>query len=193
METTELTETQKLYVERPIEEEHLTFEEFEKVLSLRNAYKPKKSMIHTATKRGWEVGDKVWVYVKRTVGERVGGIVEKVHKDGTVDVTSAIKHFKNVKNVSRRNVEDLSHIEVPEELKRVSTSRLLNAFKASGVYRWWYNHNDEEYENNSGFESHTNVFINGKKYDSDVVKAELNTREHIYSKQDKELVKQLAD
>jgi hypothetical protein len=198
----ELTEIENQYINRPLEEEHLSFEEFEILSNLRKKLKPIELRLYMpSAPKVFKVGDKVWVWVSRnhnkpkkvsswlggysismeySYNSKVGGIVEKVHKDGTYDVTSAISHFTNVNpsRIGMRNVSDLSNVIIPEELKNISTDRLLKAYKSSRIHNYFSN-------------STTNTFINGSYYSPEEVKAELGKREHIYSKDDLTLVREL--
>jgi len=195
----QLTEEEQAYIDRPIEEEFLSFENFVEVYRLRranerDAYWKGKQLKLKETKEAerFKVGDKVWVLTYRKsenkmkfgTHEQVGGIVHTVHKNGTYDVTSAITFFKGV-HCSKRTVKDLSSIEVPEEIKKMSTNRLLKIFKKSFVHRWI-----DEYDD--FYTGHVEIIIGQHSYKPEVIQAELNTREHIYSKQDIELVKQLT-
>jgi len=184
-------EAEQAYIDRPIEEDGLAWEEFKKIFDLRSSKiwedkfnRPMKQRPKTVP---FDVGDRVYFRLNRLtnpdaklkmpVSERVGGLVIKVHKDNRCDVSCAFGIFKNVVCGIRR-VDDLSYVEIPEKIQKMSTSRLLKVFKNSMVHTWC----------NSG---HYEIFIEGITYQPHIIQAELNKREHIYSRQDRKFVKQL--
>lgn len=193
------------YINRPIEEEHLSFEDYKKLCALREAAKPKQK--HISSDKKFNVGDNVWVWVLRShknpkkVGswlggysysmeysyyDKFGGVVDKVNDDGTYNVSSSLGYYRNISKhrVGTRNVQDLSHINIPEVLKKITTNRLLNAYKKSC----------KTVEiNGSYMYKSTGVMIRGTKYSGDVIKAELANREHIYSKNDIEMMNELKN
>jgi len=173
-----LTEIQKQYINRPIEEEFLSFEEFQKIINLRIIPKKTTSIV----KNKFNVGDRIWIFVK---SGKIGGEISNVNEDGTYNITSKITNFNNVSSnrILIRKYEDLSHIEIPVELKKISTDRLLNAFKKSLRYVWNENVKYDELV-------HFPIIINDVEYDP-IIKAILNKREHIFSNIDKNLIEEL--
>lgn len=183
-------EAEQAYIDRPIEEDGLAWEEFKKIFDLRNIKlweaKYKRTPVDKPKPTPFEIGDKVYFRISRitnpdakyyaSVSERVGGVVIKVHKDNRCDVSSALGIFKN-KQCGIRRVDDFSSVEIPERIQKMGTARMLKAFKNSMVHTYY----------SSG---HRQIFLEGSYYDPDVIQAELNKREHIYSKQDKKFIKQ---
>jgi len=203
-----LTEMEQSYIDRPIEEEQLSFKQFSKVWLARRARKDKRRAFSFYNQRIMngpndekiKEGDKVKVrFQLNDKIEEVGGIVRKIYeqKDGSrkYDVSSGSINFKGIVDrttfkpmkqitytdwlgeeriawdygsyggVTKRTTEDLSHIEIPDTLKKIATHRLLTTYNLA------------RRGNLMDF-----VYINGKQYDPLVVKAELNNREDIPNK-----------
>lgn len=169
-----------LYLNRPIEDEDYTFEQWSKVRSLRN-----KSDLERKTECNpvalyrdiVAVGDPVSFTIGDNTTKKLAGYVINVRspKDRwkkAVDISSALGTFENMgmDHVWFRHIEDMSDVEIPEVLKNISTDRLLKVYK-SVLRTDSYGH------------------INGTGYPQHVLKAELGTREHVFSKEDKKIMK----
>lgn len=175
----ENTELEKLYISRPIEDECYTFEEWNKINALRDKSNTERvtSTEPVALYRDIvAIGDPVSFVVEGNANN-VGGYVVNIRNkkdkwNKTVDISSALGKFNNMSlnKVWYRHIEDMSDVVIPETLKAISTQRIINVYKS--VLR-------------------TDAFgyINGIDYPQHVMKAELGTREHIFSKEDKKLMK----
>jgi len=175
----ELTNT---YENRPVEEKHLNFEQFLKLLRLRIEKEESiinkqaaLEMIKSRQERNLQVGDPVWIDTEvNNKRERIGGYLTKINKDGSMNIKSGTLKFENIKNscfsgtyVMKRTVEDFSKYEkeISESLKKVPTGRLVSAYKSAHPVRYG------DY-----------IHIGGKNYKVEHVKAEMNLREDVPTK-----------
>jgi len=177
------------YENRTVEEKHLSFSQFVKLLELRIEKDKSNEAKREAMKQIADynehhepinVGDPVWIRTKINGKiEELTGYLTKLHKNGTVDVKSGTLNFKEIDvktwksgfRIRKRHIDDLSHIEIPEELKSINTKNLLRAFKAQAHTHY----GSSDYYKRG-------IWINQKMYDTLCVKAELNTREDIPNK-----------
>lgn len=180
------------YINRPVEEEFLSYEEYSRIKALREAER-----IKTKYKGGYvvqpivyNIGDRVkfnydtdipvkksnrfWYSTTKKVA--IGGIIAGVNLDGTFNITSSMGYFENVKHVAHRKVKNTSDVVIPEGLKKISTDRLLTMFRvySRAEQRGLY----DEYYKRINF-----------MFTVSEIRAELNTREHIYTKEDRKLLK----
>lgn len=188
MEQTEISkELMELYINRPIEEEHLNFEEFVILNNLRvqrnkDVESTRKYLEFRANldkSKTVNLGDRVWFKIDESL---LGGIIRKINKDGTYDISSSMGYYKNIEYLRKRIVEDLGHIKIPEKLKTLSTERLYHMYRRA--FRFNHGWNPDCRDSNS-------FNISGENYSLNELKAELNTREHIYSMKDKRLLKKM--
>jgi len=170
---------EKLYNERDISEKHLSIEHWEKLWSLRQqkdvALKRKQHpsrCYSTYEPHVFEIDETCSIRVKVNGSfKQVGGIVRKVNKDGTCDVSTGFKYYENVK-AWQRTKQDMSKVEIPEVLKKIDTKRLLAFLQRSARSYYYY-----EYD-----EYHTvdkDLYIEGTHVTRKQVKAELYNREHL--------------
>lgn len=103
--------------------------------------------------------EKKWIKWSKTIKQKV--IIE------TFDVSTPYGKLKNIerKNLRYRHYEDLSHIEIPEAIKEISTQDLLAELSGdrTGYYNWY----DGYYSPPSS------------KFTSDQVRAELRNRPNV--------------
>lgn len=173
-------ELEELYVNRPLEEEDFTFEQWFKIRELRIkselASKCKKDTI-TLYRDVVEIGDPVYFRIGDKKNKNLQGYVINIRNKKniwkkSVDISSALGTFNNISmsDVWYRKIKDMTEVEIPVELTKISTDRLLKCYKSVLRTNSW-------------------VFINGKDYYPHVIKAELSKREHIFSNEDKKIMK----
>ncbi|MCK9575718.1 MAG: hypothetical protein WC979_02295 [Candidatus Pacearchaeota archaeon] len=177
-----LSKLVKQYEGRDISEKHLTFDQYFKVLELRKANDPVLQRSALKSSNGpvkYEINDPVWYRTKlNNRVEDLTGWISKKRKDGTYEVTTHVGLvFDKVSvgwmsGIRKRIVKDLSHIEVPAEIKAMDTKKLLKEFKSCPTCHY-----------HRGY-----VWIGNKQYDPEVIKAELNTRENIPNKNTKKFL-----
>ncbi len=118
------------------------------------------------------VGETCRIRVKvNGANKYVGGIIRKVNKDGTCDVSTRFKFYENVRPWQRKK-QDISNVVIPEVLKTIDTKRLLRMLQTTARYYYFWDEN----------EYHTTdreLTIEGVTITRMQMKAELNNREHI--------------
>jgi len=194
---------QELYENRAMEERGYTFDHFCKVLKLRHEaekqrIKKRKDFEDQEKIRGYQIGDRVrFRYLFDGRSYTLNGHVTNI--DGTnLDIENSIGKFKNIPrwDASFAPEKDWSHVSVPEELKNVDTHLLLKKFKyhrtweyPSYVYDSWNCYHDNEVEdiNQKQFE-----ITKGVRATLTQLKAELSTREHIFSSAEIKMKKYLS-
>ena len=202
IETKELIkELRKSYNKRPRGEKHLSFGQFIRLEELRSnrkeeikeARKKIEYQQKELEKKNFKLNDRVNIYVKFDNNKRlfggkrlVGGTIKRIKKNGNYDVSTNIGLFTNIGIIYKRYFVDLSHIEVPKKIKKVSTHKLLKLFRMakSSTYGYW--DDDSCYMSETG---EGQVWFEGKHYDSEVLQAELNTREHVFKEDEKRFLR----
>lgn len=127
-------------------------------------------------------GDPVYVDLN---GTRFTGKIEKVNGtnvwDVSYDVSSPYGILKDLdyRQVTKRNLQDLSNVEIPEELKNLPANKLVKMLRSTyGVYR--------EY----GDAGAGHVWFNGKSYSDVQIKAALIGKPHVSNKRERLRVKE---
>lgn len=197
-------EAQSLYDNRPVNEKHYNFEQWVKLYQLRNnkaeeiksnEFKNKYSGGYCKIKDELKVGDPVRFSLPNGITKEryVSYLRDSIKSEGkhtnlqgyiikinntkdywkhTYDVSSNLGIFKNVRTLYKRKILDLSYIDIPENVKNIHTKTLLKSFK-----------------NRNRFDGGT--FLSGIGYvDNRIVQAELGNREHVFSNEDKKIMKQ---
>jgi hypothetical protein len=175
----------QMYESRDISEAHLSFEEFNKLLKLREKNEKEKQWalegIAYRVKRSentFKVGDPVTVTKKfNNKSETLHGYICKASGRNTygeqlfeVELFDGIRVKSTGHGIRPRIVEDLSKIEIPECLKKVSTERLLR------IYRTQFS----EYGRRDDSKTYCASF--GQNVSAKQIKAELKLRQHIENK-----------
>lgn len=109
------------------------------------------------------VKDRVFVVIDSST--IVGYITEKTGDTFTVSTPYGVMKNVELKYLSRRYYEDLSHVVIPDELKSISTNTLLSELRFRRSYSYSYN------------DYHCGTFIS--KFDDEQIKAELRLRPHV--------------
>jgi len=173
------SELEKLYLTRPIEEEDYSFEQWAKIKELREQSSKKENNTNWKVlyRDVAKVGDPVY-FNNETIRRQAGYLVKINNQTNrwkmSGDISTALGVFKDIimGKIWFREIKDMSDVVIPQELKTISTERLLNAYKS--VIRTW-----------------SDIHINGCDYTKAEVKAELSIREHIFSGEDKKLMKKM--
>ena len=192
---------QELYENRAMEERGYTFDHFCKVLRLRYEAEKQRAKKHKDLEdqekiRRYQIGDRVrFQYLFDGRSYTLNGHIANI--DGTnLDIENSIGLFKNIPrwDASFSPEKDWSHVSIPEELKKVDTKLLLNKFKyhrtweyPSYVYDSWGYDNKIEDINQEQFE-----ITKGVRATLIQMKAELSTREHIFSSAEIKMKKYLS-
>lgn len=175
-------ELKESYINRPIEDESYSFEQWLKVKELRKQAIPDirvSDSTYMAYSEVAEIGDPVYFKPEESNKQRIAGYIINIRnkKDWwkmSADISSALGTFMDVKfrTISYREIEDMSDVEIPPELKSISTERLLKVYK-------------------SVLRINTDGYINSVGYPQHVMKAELGLRQHVFSKEDKKVIRKL--
>lgn len=177
----EYTEQEKRYIDRPIEEESLSFEAFVNLENLRNKQESKLTpgkrhniINHYSLQNGDPV--RITVPVNDKDGKHNIELTGYVH-DNSKSIYSPVvivgdKLYDKYSQISKRLVVDYSNVVVREEIKKMPTKQLLSHYRFKR----------SEY----GFSSSTNP-VTGNYMDE--LKAELSIRENIETKYEKRLNK----
>ena len=196
---------QELYDNIALGEMGYTFDHFCKVLKLRyeaekQREKKHKDLEEQSKIRRYQVGDRVrFKYLFDGRSYTLNGHIVKI--DWTnLDIENSIGLFKRIPrwDASFSPEKDWSHVSVPEELKNIDTKLLLNKFKYHRTWEypryaydsyWDYEYDNEvEDINQKQFE-----ITKGVRATLSQMKAELSTREHIFSSAEIKMKKYLSN
>jgi hypothetical protein len=143
-------------------------EHIEKLRTQRDKEREDK-VLDRERKQLWEdrklkAGTPVFVTIE---GKTISGYVVGANKDYGYTVSTPHGTIEDVKSseVRRRVVQDLSNVEVPEELKSMSTKQLLSMLQGTRSGSWHTNHTPEQ------------------------IKAELKNRPHVETKGERKVYK----
>ena len=157
----------------------------------RIAYLREKRALETQSPKGEQrpkdllkKGDPVYIHLNDT---KFTGRIEKVNGDGryswnyTYDVSSPHGILKDLdyRQVSKRNLQDLSAIEVPDELKDLSAGTLVKMLRST--YGGYYEYGDP----GPGYAWHQ-----GRSYSDLQIKAALIGKPHVPNKRERLRVKE---
>jgi len=216
-EDIKLTEIEKKYINRPIEEESFSFEVFKKLDSIRSKNEDlnreaKKRLESYVGKKEIKKGDRVkFKYrYKRKSFDFIGTVVcvkkSKGIKPAFFSIENQIGIFKDLtesgNQIQTRAILDYSSIDIPKGLKEINTKRLLRDFRGAravqgydGIYDYelidWDNHVSEI---NTRLTAHVSEkFLIRKDLRVTVLemRAELSTREHILTKFEKKIQRKI--
>ena len=172
-----MSEQEQRYIDRPIEDEGLSFEAFVKLENLRDDQSKKINVVQQTTNRTYcfKKGDPVRIVVqfndkfgKHTI-ELVGYTNDDEKYEPSVIVGDTV--YTEYLSIRGRNVIDYSNVVVREEIKKMPTKQLLSQYR---------------FKRSEYVCSSTNPMTGNYM---DEMKAELSTRENIETKYEKKLNK----
>lgn len=171
-----------LYSKRDITEKHLEYNKWLKLYSLRIAKEKEKQYTNTRFNKHYlKLGDPCTIDVCiNGKYEKIGGIVHEIDEFGRCVVSTCFSIFNasQYRHIWKRDKEDLSMIEIPNALKKVSTIRLLNIIKKHRPIYYGYDVYNDDYDEIPQYKN-IDLVINGTNCNYEQVKAELSKREHI--------------
>lgn len=191
----------RAWIERPIEEEHFTLEEYEKIMELRE--KNEKQRQDKKNKSRYVNSTEIvennivkfkWETTKGSKIELTGRVLKvenkKINKFPYFKMSYEILHCGEifcevercwkVGNRRARNKNYFKKIHIPEIVKETSTEKLLHIYRSSQAYGYSYYDYDEDLVGDA--------YINETEVPLESIKAELTLhREHIKRNKEKHL------
>lgn len=166
-----LTEREQAYINRPLEEENMSFESWSKFQDLRDNTLKQRSNLNFAYKlREIQENDRV----KFTIDDvNYMGYVVKVNKVNCVVKCSGEEYVvEKSKLIHQKPVEDLSHVKIPEVLTKFNTKALLRLYRTCKFKTY-----------------NEDMMVGTQKVRAEQIKAELNKRENIFNKKEKSILR----